>query len=292
LANLYFLGACVLLLAYVRRRYGSDPSQLANYALLALCLYPFGFFFRLAYSESLFLVTCLAVFHLMEKKRPLLVTALATGFATAVRPVGVALLAPLTVYIWQQTPSWKSFVRRFVVVMPIACWGITAFVVYQQIQFGEPLAFVKTQAHWGGRHNLPPLEKLEALVTLKPVWEICCADPSPLVDRDGLFDAGVANRLFFLLAWCLMFVGMIRRWLSLREVLLVLGLLLIPYVSHLNEVNMAAAARYASVAFPLYLVAGQLLCRLPTHLAAACLSLGGFLLGAYAALFLAWYPVF
>jgi hypothetical protein len=183
-------------------------------------------------------------------------------------------------------------VRRFLAVMPVACWGIGAFMAYQYLQFGEPLAFVKTQVHWGSRHNTPPLEKLEALVTLKPMWEICGYDPAPLANRDCLFNDLVTNRLFFLLAWCLTLVGMIRRWLSFREALLVLGLLVIPYVSHLNEVGMAAAARYASVAFPLYLVAGRLLCRLPAYLAAACLSLGGFFLGAYAALFVAWYPIF
>jgi hypothetical protein len=51
-------------------------------------------------------------------------------------------------------------------------------------------------------------------------------------------------------------------------------------------------ARFAAAALPLYLVLGRLLVAIPVPAAAAVLSVSGFLMGAYAALFAAWYRFF
>jgi hypothetical protein len=50
--------------------------------------------------------------------------------------------------------------------------------------------------------------------------------------------------------------------------------------------------RYVGVAFPVYLVLGQLLARVGRPAALGILGLAGFFLGAYAALFAAWYRFF
>jgi hypothetical protein len=52
---------------------------------------------------------------------------------------------------------------------------------------------------------------------------------------------------------------------------------------------MNSHARYALVAFPVYLVLGRLLSALPLTYVATVLALSGFLLGIYAALFAGWF---
>ncbi len=87
-------------------------------------------------------------------------------------------------------------------------------------------------------------------------------------------------------------VGAWKRWLNRLEVSLAAGLLLIPYVTRSHEMCMAGMGRFAAAVVPIYLVLGQLLARLPPPVAAMLLSLSGFLMGVYAALFAAWYRFF
>ena len=83
-----------------------------NYVLLALTLFPTAYFFRMAYSESVFLLVTLAAMLSIELGGPLLVTSLIIGTATAARPVGVALLAPFALHLWNRSNSWHGFAVR------------------------------------------------------------------------------------------------------------------------------------------------------------------------------------
>jgi len=66
----------------------------------------------------------------------------------------------------------------------------------------------------------------------------------------------------------------------------------IPYVTHSYQTLMWSEARFASVVFPAYLVAGDLASRMPIWLATGLIGIGTFFLGAYAALFASWRLVF
>ena len=86
----------------------------------------------------------------------------------------------------------------------------------------------------------------------------------------------------------LLAIGGWKRWLNRYELWLGAGLLLIPYVTRGHEMCLASAGRFACVAFPCYLVMGQLLGRMG-HTAALVLVIAAVLLGTYAALFAAGY---
>ena len=86
--------------------------------------------------------------------------------------------------------------------------------------------------------------------------------------------------------------GSSGRWLSLEEVSLGALLLLIPYVTRAYEMQMGSMGRFVAVVFPIYLVLGQLLVRLPGPVRAALLSLSGLFLATYTALYAARYVVF
>ena len=82
-----------------------------------------------------------------------------------------------------------------------------------------------------------------------------------------------------------------KKWLTGNEVVLAVSLLAIPYFTRSFEMCMDAFGRFASIVFPVYIVVAQLLVRLPAWLATALLAVSGFFLGAFSALFSAWYPV-
>jgi hypothetical protein len=443
-SNLLLLAALAMLAFYVRDRYPDGRADLAGYALLAAALFPTGCFFRLTYSESTFLLLAVLAMYAMLRRWPLCAVALIIGLATATRPVGVALLAPLAIHILRRSAhepeapvlTLRYFLTRFLVkntvssapsavfrcfsgrsmqrnlgkqavssakkaqhqkaparpidsaasheaparqlaeagasaaaphkpgeahlpspsgrgkvsatarrprgsphlrfgsvcarlalYLPLACWGLAVFMAYQHHVFGEPLAFIKIQKHWGT--PAPWGEKAIALATLVPVRSVY-DDRSPAYwanhDPHGIpwFSLQFANPIFFVGAVALVALGAWRRdtsppalghvdnegggvgytiprsrradvsprWLSPEETALSALLLMIPYVTRAYEMNMGSMARFVAVVFPIYLVLGQLLIRLPGPARVAILSLSGFSLGIYAALYAARYDIF
>jgi len=103
-SHLCLAAACVVLAAYAHRRYGSGHPA-APYALLAFGLFPTTFFFRMAYSESLFLLAALLALYGMERRWPPVVIAALIGLTTGTRAVGVALLSPLLLHLRRRAPD-------------------------------------------------------------------------------------------------------------------------------------------------------------------------------------------
>jgi Gpi18-like mannosyltransferase len=104
-SNLSLLAGLVILGIYVRERYPGAPTDLACYAVLAAALFPTGCFFRLAYSESTFLLQAVLAMYSMLRRWPLWGIGLLVGLATAARPVGVVLLVPFAIHIVRRSLS-------------------------------------------------------------------------------------------------------------------------------------------------------------------------------------------
>jgi len=282
------------------------------YTVLALALFPTSFFMRMVYTESLFLFLILLTFVAMQRRWPLPVIAMIAGAATATRSVGVALLLPLAWHVWEQEKGDRHlgdsepvpFFRRFrqaclrlAWLAPLAAWGLLEYILYQWWAFDEPLAFVKTQQFW--RHRPPEAfgETILALLAWEPVWSVYV--PS-LPGYWGGIDRGVwmplsyqlANANLFLLAIGLVALGAAKKWLSVREVLLAAGLLGIPYAISGFRFTMGSQGRYVSVVFPIYLVLGQILCRLPVAASVAVLALSAAYLALFSAMLAGGYAIY
>lgn len=290
LSHLFLWASVALVMTYVRGRYPA-LEHLPAYTALALALIPLGFFFRVAYTESLFVFLAVLTLHGLERRWPVFVVALIVGLATGTRATGVALIPPLVLGVWRTSPSGMARVRTLAWAVPLSCWGLGGYLVYQGAAFGNPLAFSQTQEHWRFRPGTPGIgENLVAVVTLEPCWSVY--DPaSPAYwgrhDKDLTppFSLQFANPLVVAAAVVLVAGGAWRGWLSPAEVLLAAGLIGIPYVTRSYQACMASQGRYATVAFPVYLVLGQLLVRLPPPVAGLCLAGCGVMLAAYSALF-------
>jgi hypothetical protein len=326
-----------LLAAYVRQRGPAAEDDLPGWTLLAFGLFPTTFFFRMAYTESLFVMLMLLAMLGMERGwRPVWI-ALLIGLTTACRSVGVALVPVFAWYLWQrmkterdcrsrkmgQAPGihapepvpisgqssvtgtkgsglwglgfrqWLAWAGRVSVLLPVCCWGLLAYMSFLWFVFGEPLAFVKTQAHWNER-VVTLGDRVGGLLTLEPLRAVY--DPASACywgrvppRSNPLFNLKAANPVYFLATVCLVGLGVWKRWLNAREVILALGLLGIAYWFQASRACMTSQARYASVVFPVYLVLGQLLHRAPAPLSAALLAISALLLGTYAMMFVSWY---
>jgi hypothetical protein len=297
-SHLSLAATFVLAAAYVRLRFpGPSHAALPGFVLLALGLFPPGCFFRMVYTESLFVLLTILVLYGMERRWPLLVIALLAGASSSVRAVGLALVPALAFHLRQRSPRWTSFAVRGAVLGPLACWGILAYVLYQQVAFGDPLVFYRTEI---GMRRTPEEglgRKLLSDVTLKPIWSVF--DPScPSywqamdVQTNPLFSIPFANPLYFLAGVLLLAVGVWKRWLTGPEIMTALFLLLIPYVSKGGANSMLGMSRFVAAVFPLYIVLGRLLACLPAPLAAAAAAVSTLFLGAYSALFAAWHTVY
>jgi hypothetical protein len=313
-----FLG----LAAYLNARSPEAPTELTWWTLLAFGLLPTTFFFRMAYSESLFVLITVLVLYGITHKWPLLALALLVGLGTATRPVGGALVPVLVLYAWRRDPRRVRSADRFhdhgphsgpysagalsgqvrrlgrvAGVSLLGCWGLAAFMFYLWQTFGDPLAFARAQLTWNLRaeQEYTFAQAAWATATLEPIWAVYV--PSKVeywahYDKHGnpLFSLQFANPIYFVGTVVLVVVGWRKKWLNDYEVLLSAGLLLIPYVTKSYDNAMASFGRFSAVVLPAYIVMGHLLQRLPAWLSVALLTISALLLAAYSAMFGAWYP--
>jgi hypothetical protein len=300
-ANLMLVGAFILFAAYLRSQSPKHPAHAGWLALALFGLWPAGFFFRMTYSESTFLAVTLLVLLGMLRRWPLVVLVLLAGLATAARPVGVAVAAAILAHVVCD-PSRGSVGRRLVLALassPLACWGLIAYMAYQYVAFGHPLAFAQTQEHWGVvRPSYNDLwHKVESLLAGEPLWGVYTPDPvrnwQRLNSQDQLlFNMAFWNPIFFVAAFALVLIGAGKAWLSGPEVVLGLGLLAIPYVTRAYEQSMASHARFAALVVPAYIVLGRILQAQPKWLAWSVFALLSMMLVAWSALFAAGHALF
>jgi hypothetical protein len=168
-------------------------------------------------------------------------------------------------------------------------------MLFQYATFRQPFAFALTQTYHRMRPMAPASDKWLALFSWEPIrdtynpaspgyWLTLHYVPSPL------FSLEFANPIYFIGAGALVALGIWKRWLTTYEILLAVPLLAIPYFTRAYEMRMLSQARFAAVVFPVYIVMGQLLARMPLVVSAALLALSGLMMGLYAALFAAGYP--
>lgn len=294
---------------YVRKRTPGANDDLRGWTLLAFGLFPTTFFFRMAYTESLFLMLLLIALLGMEWRWPSFWIALVIGLATGTRSVGVALVPVFALYVWQRMRSgqdgqasgrrgvgcrhWLAWSARVGMLLPVCCWGLLAYVLFLGLAFGEPWAFVKSQAHWNER-VVTLGDRVVGLFSLEPFRAVYDAASACYWGRvapreNALFNLKAANPVYFSATVCLVGLGVWKRWLNLREVVLAGGLLAVAYWFQASRACMTSQARYASAVFPVYLVLGHLLQRAPAPLSAGLLAISGLLLGIYAMMFVSWY---
>ena len=89
-SNLMLLGVFVLLSAYLRIRLPNDDRDRRRYLILScFAVWPSTLFFRMAYTESTFILFTLVFLYGLSRKWPVLILAFLAGITSAIRPVGL-----------------------------------------------------------------------------------------------------------------------------------------------------------------------------------------------------------
>lgn len=293
-SNLCLVASFIILAAYTRSRAQPEWPDAIGYTVLALGLVPPSFFLRMAYSESQFLLLTLLTLLGIHRRWPVTIVAAIIGLASATRPTGVALLPVLLYNIRARYPDARVWIPCALGLLPIATWGLLTYMGFLEAKFGDPLLFVKSQAYWNKHPNDSLVDKAWSMLTLRPVWcRVVSSSPAywALHDRQGmpLFSLYLADPVYFISTSLLVLMGGLKRWLNTSEILLAIGLIIMPILFKCHETDMEGFGRYAISVVPVYLVIGRALCHMPAPMVAGIFCVSGFTMAAYAALFAKWY---
>lgn len=242
-------------LLFARWVWARLPRASALAAIGVLLLYPYSLYlYGAMYADSLFLLTALGAFLLLER-RSYVLAGLVGALATAGRPVGVAVAVGLVVRTLELLAldrgesSWRAVVRsvRWVrwrhagVLLSVA--GLLAWTVYLGVTFGNPFAFVEVESAPGWNQGVGPRTWFKVVyigTVLRGLWPM-------------------ALNLSLQAAACLVAVLLLRRvwrrfgWGYVAYAAVVLA---IPIV---GTKDFMGTGRYVLVAFPALAAAGDYL---------------------------------
>ena len=299
-ANVSFALALILLSAYLRVRYPEDAGSTRLTILILIGLWPAGFFFRMGYSESLFLLTLALLLLGFTRRWPVWLLAFIAGAATGIRLVGIVASAAVVYHVVSDEERGSSRRRLLLAaaLAPLTCWGILAFIGYQEVRFHTPVAFVDAQKHWAFYSPLPGeiSSKAVRLAVAEPIWNMYVPGSSRHwmlfhATKNPLFGIMFWNPILFTLASVAVIIGLFRGWLTRPEAVIGVGLLLIPYVTRGDELCMGSQARFTTVVVPAFVVMGRLLGRSLAAITTLLLAVAAALLMLWSALFAAGWPM-
>lgn len=238
--NSALLLSVMLLYRLVAREWDDATADRTVWYLL---LFPTSFFGSANYSESLFLLCSVAALYAARCQRWFSAT-VAGVLATLSRPVGV-LVAPLLLVEWWTQRRRNPQTGRPPLIAALASVdaliGLFAYMVYLQIKFDDPLAFLHAQAYWG-RTQRSPLSLVGDLFKLPPDgWS--AALPAGRVPINAWIDA-LCVLLFIVLGVVLL---RWRRWSEAAFVLL--GTFIV-----INSGAWISQRRHVWVLFPAFVV--------------------------------------
>lgn len=165
---LAFAGACAVLYRLVETRF---DQRAAFAAVLLLSVYPFGWYFGVAFTESLFLLLVVVAFLGVERRNWWL-AGLAAGLASASRPPGLVVGACVALaYGLDWLRTWHPL-RLDALALGLAPLGAVAYLVYCWMAFGTPQAYLRTsEAGWQrGALQLGGLQQAWQLLTQPGNW--------------------------------------------------------------------------------------------------------------------------
>lgn len=135
------LAATALLHRLALLKLGGDAGM-ARRAVLYLLIFPMAVFLQAVYSESLFLLLCVAAFFLAERRQwP--AAGLVTGLALLTRLWGVALLPALVLLAWRAPDRKKALAS--LLPAPIL---FAAYPLWLELKVGDAFAFARAQELW------------------------------------------------------------------------------------------------------------------------------------------------
>lgn len=261
--NLAFVVALCLLYRLVANRRG---EEIARRSVLLLAVAPVSFFFSSIYTESTFLLLCLAFFSLVERRKwPQ--AGLCGILAVLTRSVGVILVP---VGLWEYLKHIRFDPRHlrwrvaWILLIPL---GLPLFAFIQYAQTGEMFASVQAQRAW---ERQPMQNPISVLVKEANSHDLNLWLQNPLELQVTVADGSCILAGIIVLT----LIVPIARELGLAAALFVALGVFVP----LSTGNSNSMLRYAHVLFPIFIWLGIKSERQATYIAliAVFLALGVF----------------
>lgn len=269
-----FALACALLYHLTRERFG--PSA-ASSAVLLVCVFPFGFYFGAVFTESVYLLLAVLAFAAIEQGNWWLAGGAAL-LAGAERPpgllVGACVIAAYALD-WLRT---RHPLRLDLLALTLTPLGTAAYFAYLWWRFGDALAYMhSSEIGWHAGH-LQTTGLLSAWTTLTHLG----------ADLTSGQYARILGAVYVIILVVVLVASVpVARLLGLPYALFTAGSVLLP-VATSPGVN--SLGRYASVAFPVFILLAVGLCERQTA-RALVVTVFAVLLGLFTALFVSGYPL-
>jgi hypothetical protein len=216
------------------------PRHRAERAVLLTMIFPFAFFFGVAYSESTFLLFTVLAFYGFRTRR-WVAGGLCGAVATATRVPGIMMLPALAWLALRHAQPTRRDRIGAAAGLALAASGFTAYCLYIYRLTGHPFEWAATLQRWGyypgGSPWLAPLRLVRTLVTHPYLY----LTTDPMAVYDTLY--GVTGILFVA---AIPFVW--RRFGAGYGLFMLLNLWL-PLSSGVFE----GVGRYCSVLFPCFI---------------------------------------
>ena len=271
-AGLFVANACFYLALVVFYALVSDlfEASVARNALFYLAFYSYAAFFFAGYTESLFLLLCLATFYFLRQGTTLdyWLAGLCGFLAALTRATGVMLVVPFLVVVlqrfWLPAAAITIFNRTFhlnsegdqsiVGEMQPSLWrkintllpvllipaGVLVYMLYLGLVKGNPLAFSTEEAvTWNRPFSLP--------------WTGIVVAIHDLLTTSNLYIFNLLDLIFTLVPIIVLVLGWKRLPLHYNLFVLVMVLFSLSYPMGMVE-PLSAAPRYMMVIFPLFIV--------------------------------------
>ena len=257
-----FLAALYLLYRLVELELGD--VRVARAAIVLLAASPFALYFVAPYTESLFLAIVIGAFY-AARTGHWAAAGILGALATACRVPGIAILAPLVVLYFygpraDRPPvaagaGLRALLPRYrprldglwLALVPA---GIASFSAYLHLARGDALAWLHNQAEGGvtGSHRFFPFQGVwEGFDwAWHAVTQLASTDPAVGARADDLLNFAALLLVAAALVW------MVRR-LPFAYVACTLAFVAIPLSATTVGEPLKSFARYATIAFPLFI---------------------------------------
>jgi hypothetical protein len=160
LSHVAFLLALAVLYTLTARELG---SAVARRVVLLLAFFPASLFFSTMYTEAFYLAFSLLAFSAFRQQRWLR-GGLWAGLASATRVPGILLLLPLLCEAFPRLTE-RRWRWRVLLASGLVGSGLVAFMAYEWLAFGDPLANFRVQGQaWRRRWGWPVKSLLRGLL--------------------------------------------------------------------------------------------------------------------------------
>lgn len=151
-SNISFFLALIGLNKIIQKDYGKDISKTA---ILSLILFPTSFYFSAFYTESLFFAFVVWSFYFATRGKWIRAGLLA-GMAGATRIFGLAIIPSLIAEYFSKKP-YREKPGKLLLGILIGLSGLGIYMLYLQLNTGDPLAFFHQISIYGEQRSQTPV---------------------------------------------------------------------------------------------------------------------------------------